>query len=236
MHCYASTHKVHSVDTLHSDAVAFLRIQAHSDAFTHTRIRGECRPPKGLAQLQDACMLTRVCILTNRNALARIHTHSFRIWTHSYAIWHILPFFACRCGKPPSISTSCKRAEESKGQNGPNAHDRQAGVPGRPAELHAVPPFTRHPRGHGWPEDLCCGWHSRHLGHIQGAWWLHGALLHSNAFIRIHTHPYASIRTLYLNHQPKSLVEGSSPSPCVAHVPNREIRIYAHECIIVRMH
>ena len=27
---------------------------------THTRIQGECRPPKGLAQLQDACMLTRV--------------------------------------------------------------------------------------------------------------------------------------------------------------------------------
>ena len=39
MHVYASTHKVHSVDTLHSDALAFLRIQAHSDAFTHTRIQ-----------------------------------------------------------------------------------------------------------------------------------------------------------------------------------------------------
>ena len=38
MHLYASPHKVHSVDTLHSDALAFLRIQAHSDAFTHTRI------------------------------------------------------------------------------------------------------------------------------------------------------------------------------------------------------
>ena len=38
MHLYASTHKVHSVDTLHSDALAFLRIQAHSDAFTRTRI------------------------------------------------------------------------------------------------------------------------------------------------------------------------------------------------------
>jgi hypothetical protein len=30
MHLYASTHKVHSVDTLHSDALAFLRIQTHS--------------------------------------------------------------------------------------------------------------------------------------------------------------------------------------------------------------
>ena len=29
---------VHSVDTLHSDAFAFSRIQAHSAAFTHTRI------------------------------------------------------------------------------------------------------------------------------------------------------------------------------------------------------
>ena len=38
MHLYASTHKVHSVDTLHSDALAFLRIQAHSDAFTRTHI------------------------------------------------------------------------------------------------------------------------------------------------------------------------------------------------------
>ena len=40
------------------------RILMHSSAFrcihSHTRIQGECRPPKGLAQLQDACMLTRV--------------------------------------------------------------------------------------------------------------------------------------------------------------------------------
>ena len=76
MHFYASTHKVHSVDTLHSDALAFLRIQAHSDAFTHTRIQGECRPPKGLAQLQDACMLTRVCILTHSYAFSHTLTHS----------------------------------------------------------------------------------------------------------------------------------------------------------------
>ena len=76
MHLYASTHKVHSVDTLHSDALAFLRIQAHSDAFTHTRIQGECRPPKGLAQLQDACMLTRVCILTHSYAFSHTLTHS----------------------------------------------------------------------------------------------------------------------------------------------------------------
>ena len=47
---------------------------------------------------------------------------------------------------------------------------------------------------------------------------------HSYAFIRIHTHPYASIRTLYLNHQPKSLVEGSSPSPS----PDAFIRIHTH--------
>ena len=38
MHLNASPHKVHSVDTLHSDALVFLRIQVHSDAFTHTRI------------------------------------------------------------------------------------------------------------------------------------------------------------------------------------------------------
>ena len=47
-------------DRWRGHALAFLCIQAHSDAFTHTRIQGECRPPKGLAQLQDACMLTRV--------------------------------------------------------------------------------------------------------------------------------------------------------------------------------
>jgi hypothetical protein len=39
MHLYASPHKLHSVDTLHSDALAFLRIQVHSNAFIHTRIR-----------------------------------------------------------------------------------------------------------------------------------------------------------------------------------------------------
>ena len=39
MHLYASPHKLHSVDTLHSDALAFLRINAHSNAFIHTRIR-----------------------------------------------------------------------------------------------------------------------------------------------------------------------------------------------------
>jgi len=38
MHSNAFPHKVHSVDTLHSDALVFLRIQVHSDAFTHTRI------------------------------------------------------------------------------------------------------------------------------------------------------------------------------------------------------
>ena len=76
MHLYAFKHKVHSVDTLHSDALAFLRIQAHEDAFTHTRIQGECGPPKGLAQLQDACMLTRVCILTHSYAFSHTLTHS----------------------------------------------------------------------------------------------------------------------------------------------------------------
>jgi hypothetical protein len=39
MHLYASPHKLHSVDTLHSDALAFLRIHAHSNASIHTRIR-----------------------------------------------------------------------------------------------------------------------------------------------------------------------------------------------------
>ena len=38
MHLYASLHKVQSVDTLHSEAHAFLRIEAHSDALMHTRI------------------------------------------------------------------------------------------------------------------------------------------------------------------------------------------------------
>ena len=88
MHLYASPHEVHSVDTLHSDALAFLRIQAHSDAFTHTRIQGECRPPKGLAQLQDSCMLTRVCILTHSYAYVSIHMYSYAfvyIRMHSYA-------------------------------------------------------------------------------------------------------------------------------------------------------
>ena len=47
-------------DRWRGHALEVLCIQAHSDAFTHTRIQGECRPPKGLAQLQDACMLTRV--------------------------------------------------------------------------------------------------------------------------------------------------------------------------------
>ena len=77
MHLYASTHKVHSVDTLHSDALAFLRIQAHSNAFTHTRIQGECRPPKGLAQLQDSCMLTRVCIRMQLYAFVCMCMHSY---------------------------------------------------------------------------------------------------------------------------------------------------------------
>ena len=56
------------------------RILMHSSAFrcihSHTRIQGECRPPKGLAQLQDACMLTRVCILTHSYAFSHILTHS----------------------------------------------------------------------------------------------------------------------------------------------------------------
>ena len=47
---------------------------------------------------------------------------------------------------------------------------------------------------------------------------------HSYASIRIHTHPYASIQNLYLNHEPKSLVEGSSPSPS----PAVSIRIHTH--------
>ena len=39
-----------------------------------------------------------------------------------------------------------------------------------------------------------------------------------------HPSPYASIRNLYLNHEPKSLVEGSSPSPS----PDAFIRIRTH--------
>ena len=79
MHLYAFKHKVHSVDTLHSDALAFLRIQAHEDAFTHTRIQGECGPPKGLAQLQDA------------HAHSCMHSYAFvRIRTHSYAFLRIM--------------------------------------------------------------------------------------------------------------------------------------------------
>jgi len=35
MHLYASLYKVHSVDTLHSDALAFLRILTHSSAFEY---------------------------------------------------------------------------------------------------------------------------------------------------------------------------------------------------------
>ena len=88
MHLYAFKHKVHSVDTLHSDALAFLRIQAHEDAFTHTSSQGECRPPKGLAQLQDSCMLTRVCILTHSYAYVCIHMYSnafVYIRLHSFA-------------------------------------------------------------------------------------------------------------------------------------------------------
>ena len=54
---------------------AFVRILAHSSVLrcihshiTHTSSQGECRPPKGLAQLQDSCMLTLVCILTHSYA------------------------------------------------------------------------------------------------------------------------------------------------------------------------
>jgi hypothetical protein len=55
MHLYASPHKVHSVDTLHSDALAFLRILTHSSAFrcihSHTH------------SLVYADAFTRVCSL-----------------------------------------------------------------------------------------------------------------------------------------------------------------------------
>ena len=36
VHLYASPHKVHSVDTLHSDTLAFLRIQAHIHGALHS--------------------------------------------------------------------------------------------------------------------------------------------------------------------------------------------------------
>jgi hypothetical protein len=63
MHLYASPHKVHSVDTLHSDALAFLRIQAHSDAFTHTRIH-QCTQMHSLVYAHS-CMHSYafICIL-----------------------------------------------------------------------------------------------------------------------------------------------------------------------------
>ena len=56
MHLYASPHKVYSVNTLHSDALAFLRIQAHSDAFTHTYAFTSVR------RCIHSCMHTRVSI------------------------------------------------------------------------------------------------------------------------------------------------------------------------------
>ena len=90
MHLYASTHKVHSVDTLHSDALAFLRIQAHSNAFTHTRIQGECRPPKGLAQLQDSCMLARLLLCKYVWSHSQVHSCAFwRIHVHSCVSIHV---------------------------------------------------------------------------------------------------------------------------------------------------
>ena len=95
MHLYASTHKVHSVDTLHSDALAFLRIQAHSDAFTHTRIQGECRPPKGLAQLQDAFMCVHPCefgLESARRLLCMCGPRVRRICVHLCAFWRILTY------------------------------------------------------------------------------------------------------------------------------------------------
>ena len=83
MHLYASTHKVHSVDTLHSDALAFLRIQAHSDAFTRTRIQ--------MHSLAHAFTCVRRC--------SRMHSRAFVcIRMHSYAFVHIrmhLHAFSC---------------------------------------------------------------------------------------------------------------------------------------------
>ena len=71
MQLYASTHKVHSVDTLHSDALAFLRILTRSDAFTRT--------------------LIHLCTQMHSYALVCIRMHSYafvciRMHFHAYSL------------------------------------------------------------------------------------------------------------------------------------------------------
>ena len=103
MHLYASTHKVHS------DALAFLRIQAHSDAFTHTRSQGECRPPKGLAQLQDSCMHSYAFVCT------RMYSHAFvYIRLHSYALSCILMLHCVSLFPQPLIRNDMLRFHVAK--------------------------------------------------------------------------------------------------------------------------
>ena len=73
MHLYASTHKVHSVARCiltHSHSYAFKRIQMHS--LTHAFRESA----EGLTQLQDSCMLTRVCIRMHSYAFLCIIMHS----------------------------------------------------------------------------------------------------------------------------------------------------------------
>ena len=48
MHLYASPHKVHSVDTLHSDALAFLRIQVGAIVSTRRAPPSSLHAPRAL--------------------------------------------------------------------------------------------------------------------------------------------------------------------------------------------
>ena len=115
MHLYASPHEVHSVDTLHSDALAFLRIQAHSDAFTHTRIQ---LPYMYADAFTRACSLVYafVCIRMYSLALVCIRMHSYTfvcILMHSHAcslLRNIQPnveyLVVCSDGQPRLVASS----------------------------------------------------------------------------------------------------------------------------------
>ena len=103
MHLYASTHKVHSVDTLHSDALAFLRIQAHSDAFTRTCIH-LC------TQMHSYAF---ACIRMHFYAFIRIismYSYAFvciRMHSHAYtACWSSKYLVLCSDGQPHLVASS----------------------------------------------------------------------------------------------------------------------------------
>jgi len=122
MHLYASPHKVHSVDTLHSDALAFLRIQAHSDAFRC--IHSHTHSPVYADAFTRVCTLVYafVCIHMYPFALICIRMHSYeyvciRMHSHACSCRNIQPslesFVVYSDGQPISVTDCAARLRGS---------------------------------------------------------------------------------------------------------------------------